>query len=322
MNAAVADGISVAVVLGFVAQTIRISVPYALGAMGTTFSERGGVINIAAEGIFLNSALAYTLAAHYTGSGWLGVLGAMGAGLATAGLHALVTVTFRADQITSGIGINLLAVGLTRFILKVVFHSSSNSERVAGIPPWEIPGISSLPGIGPLLSTPLVLITMALVVLSWWVLFRTPFGLRLRAVGEHPEAAATLGLSVVRWRYAGVLVSGMLAGLGGAWLASDQRMFTDGMSAGRGYIRACPTSFSRCFPTRSPWRCWPEPLVARDHRPRSVNPTIRRSTDAWQPRSPQRSWSRRRPAWRAGEREPDAYLAPGRRGRGRRSPGD
>jgi simple sugar transport system permease protein len=236
MSVVLADGLTAAAVLGFVAQMIRISVPYALGAMGTTFSERGGVINIAAEGIFLNSALAYTLAAYYTQSGWLGVLAAIVAGLATAGLHALVTVTFRADQITSGIGINLLAIGLTRFVLKVIFHSSSNSERVAGIPGWKIPLVSSIPGIGPLLSTPLVLITIALVGVSWWVLFRTPFGLRLRAVGEHPEAAATLGLRVVRWRYAGVLISGILAGLGGAWLASDQRMFTDGMSAGRGYI--------------------------------------------------------------------------------------
>jgi ABC-type uncharacterized transport system permease subunit len=236
VSAVMAEAFTAAAVLGFVAQMIRISVPYALGAMGTTFSERGGVINIAAEGIFLTSALAYTLAAYYTESGWLGVLAAIAAGLATAGLHALITVTFRADQITSGIGINLLAIGLTRFVLKVVFHSSSNSERVAGIPGWEIPFISSIPGIGSLLSTPLVLITMLLVGVSWWVLFRTPFGLRLRAVGEHPEAAATLGLRVVRWRYAGVLVSGVLAGLGGAWLASDQRMFTDGMSAGRGYI--------------------------------------------------------------------------------------
>ena len=236
MSGVMAEAFTAAAVLGFVAQMIRISVPYALGAMGTTFSERGGVINIAAEGIFLNSALAYTLAAYYTESGWLGVLAAIAAGLATAGLHALVTVTFRADQITSGIGINLLAIGLTRFVLKVVFHSSSNSERVAGIPSWKIPLLSSIPGIGSLLSTPLVLITILLVGVTWWVLFRTPFGLRLRAVGEHPEAAATLGLRVVRWRYAGVLVSGVLAGLGGAWLASDQRMFTDGMSAGRGYI--------------------------------------------------------------------------------------
>jgi simple sugar transport system permease protein len=156
--------------------------------------------------------------------------------VATAALHALVTVTFRADQITSGLGINILAVGLTRFVLKAVFHSSSNSSRVEGLPDWNLPGLSALPGLGPVLSTPLVLITIALVAAAWWVMFRTPFGLRLRSVGEHPEAAATLGLSVTRLRYAGVLVSGALAGLGGAWLASDQHSFTDQMSAGRGYI--------------------------------------------------------------------------------------
>jgi simple sugar transport system permease protein len=236
MSTLVAEGLGAVVVLTFIAQTIRISVPYALGAMGATFSERGGVINIALEGIFLISALAYTLATFYTGNGWLGVVGAITAGVATAALHALVTVTFRANQIISGLGINLLAIGLTRFVLKAVFESSSNSERVEGLTRWEIPIIADIPGIGGLLTTPLVLVTFALVGLSWFAIYRTPFGLRLRAVGENPEAAATLGLSVVRLRYAGVLLSGVLAGLGGAWLASDQRSFTDGMSAGRGYI--------------------------------------------------------------------------------------
>jgi simple sugar transport system permease protein len=224
------------VVAAFLAQTVRISVPYAYGAMGCAFSERGGVVNIAAEGTFLHAALAYTLAAYYSGSAWLGVLAAITAGLLTGLLHALVTVTFRADQITSGLGINLLAVGLTRFVLKAVFHSSSNSEHVAGIAPWNVPVLSSLPGIGGLFATPLVVVAVGLVVFSGWLLFRTPFGLRLRAVGEHPEAAATLGLDVSRLRYAGVLLSGAVCGLGGAWLASDQRSFTDQMSAGRGYI--------------------------------------------------------------------------------------
>jgi len=231
-----AEALGVATVLGFMAQTLRISVPYALGAMGCAYSERGGVINIAIEGIFLISALAYTLAAFYTGNAWLGVLAAVAAGLATAALHALVTVTFRADQITSGLGINILAVGLTRFVLKAVFHSSSNSARVEGLAEWRLPGLSAIPGLGPVLATPLVLVTLALVAAAWWTMFRTPFGLRLRSVGEHPEAAASLGLSVARLRYAGVLVSGALAGLGGAWLASDQHSFTDQMSAGRGYI--------------------------------------------------------------------------------------
>lgn len=232
----IAEGITVVALLGFLAQTVRISVPYAFGAVGCCFSERGGVINIAIEGIFLISALAYTLGAHYSGNGWIGLGAALLAGIVTAALHGLVTITFRADQITSGIGINLLALGLTRFVLKAVFHSSSNSERVAGIPNAEWPGLAGLPGIGSLLQNPLVWIAVASVAFAAWLLFRTPFGLRLRSVGEHPEAAASLGLSVVRLRYAGVLLSGAFASLGGAWLASDQRSFTDAMSAGRGYI--------------------------------------------------------------------------------------
>jgi simple sugar transport system permease protein len=220
----------------FIAQMVRISVPYALAAVGGTMSERGGVVNLALEGILLLGALGYVLGAYWTGNAWLGVGFAIVVGLATAGVHALVSVYFKADQITSSLGINLAAVGLTKFLLKSIFGSSSNSSRVEGLPQWSIPGLSNVPGVGALLGSPLVLLAIALVVLGHVVLFRTRFGLRLRSVGEHPEAAATLGLSVSGLRTAGVLLSGVLAGLGGAWLASDQRSFTDGMSGGRGYI--------------------------------------------------------------------------------------
>lgn len=223
-------------ILLFVGAALRISVPYTLAALGATFSERGGVINIALEGIMLNGALAYVLGAHASGNPWLGLAAAIAAGLATAALHALVTVRLGADQITSGLGINLLAAGLTRFVLRQVFHSASNSPRVPGLPEWNLPGLSGLPGIGSVLSTPLVLITVAIALASHWLLFRSVFGLRLRGMGERPEAGATLGLSVARYRWAGVLVSGVLAGLAGAWLASDQHSFTDGMTGGRGYI--------------------------------------------------------------------------------------
>ncbi|MGH7725447.1 MAG: ABC transporter permease [Candidatus Eiseniibacteriota bacterium] len=229
-------GISVATVLVFVAQMVRISVPYALAAVGGTMSERGGVINIALEGMLLLGALGYTLGAYWTGNAWLGLGAAALAGVLTAAVHAIVTIGFKADQITSALGINLAAVGLSKFLLKEIFGSSSNSSRVAGLPTWELPGLSSIPGLGDLFGSPLVWLAALLVVLAHVVLFRTPFGLRLRSVGEHPEAAATLGLSISRLRTAGVLLSGMLAGLGGAWLASDQRLFTDGMSGGRGYI--------------------------------------------------------------------------------------
>jgi general nucleoside transport system permease protein len=220
----------------FVAASLRISVPYTLAAVGATFSERGGVINIALEGMMLNGALAYVLGAHGTGSPWVGVGAAVVAGVLTGLLHALVTVTFRADQITSGLGINLLAAGLTKFVLTQVFQSSSNSSRVVGLPEWDLLGLGRLPALGPVLGAPLVVLAVALVALGQALLFRSVFGLRLRSIGERPEAAATLGLPVTAYRYAGVLVSGALAGLGGAWLASEQHSFTDGMTNGRGYI--------------------------------------------------------------------------------------
>jgi simple sugar transport system permease protein len=220
----------------FLAAALRISVPYALAALGSTFSERSGVINIALEGIMLNGALGYVLGAWVSHDPWIGLLCAIAAGAATAWLHAEVTVRLRADQITSGLGINLFAAGLTRFVLHAVFHSSSNSETVVGFPSLLGSGGERLGTFATVAGSPLVLLTLALVVVGQMVLFRTVFGLRLRAIGEHPEAGASLGLSVMRHRYAGVLISGVLAGIAGAWLASEQHSFTDGMTGGRGYI--------------------------------------------------------------------------------------
>jgi general nucleoside transport system permease protein len=224
------------ILLFFLAAALRISVPYTLAALGASINERGGVVNIALEGMMLNGALAYVLGADLTGNAWAGVAAAVLAGLLTGALHALVTVVARADQITSGLGINLLAAGLTKFTLTQVYHSSSNSSRVVGLPSWDLAGLAHLPGLGPVLATPLVLITVVLVLGGQWLLFRSIFGLRLRSIGERPEAAATLGLSVSAYRTLGVLVSGALAGLAGAWLASEQHSFTDGMTGGRGYI--------------------------------------------------------------------------------------
>lgn len=220
----------------FLAAALRISVPYALAAVGACFSERGGVINIGLEGTMLIGALAFTLGAHATGSAWVGVVAALAAGALTASLHALVTVVLRADQITSGLGINLLAIGLCKYVLIAVFHSSSNSSRVPGVDPVAFLGIERIPGIGAVLASPLIWLAVAIIAVAQWALFRTVFGLRLRGAGERPEALATLGLAVGRVRTAGVLVSGLLAGLAGAWLASEQHSFTDGMTGGRGYI--------------------------------------------------------------------------------------
>ena len=242
-------------VLLFAAATLRITVPYALAAMGASFAERGGVVSLALEGIMLHGALGYVLGAWFLHDPWLGLLCAIVAGVATAALHALVTVTFRADQITSGIGINLLAAGLTRFVLVSVFHSSSNSPRVVGLPDLPLGAIARVPGLGPLLATPLVPLTLLLVPIATWLLFRTPFGLRLRATGERPAASAVLGLSVARLRWSGVLLSGAFAGLAGAWLASEQHSFTDSMTGGRGYIAIAAMIVGKWHPAGAAAAC-------------------------------------------------------------------
>ena len=141
-----------------------------------------------------------------------------------------ICVTLKADQIVSGIAVNLFAVGITKFSCQLLFNSSSNSARIAGIEQWSF--LAAVP----VLKNPFLITTGLLVVASHILLFRTKFGLRLRAVGEHPEAADSLGVNVARLRYAGLIMCGGLTGLAGAWLAVDQHSFTDGMSAGRGFI--------------------------------------------------------------------------------------
>jgi len=159
-------------------------------------------------------------------------------------------VRFRADQVVAGVAINLLAVGATRFFLRLAFDSSSNSPRVAGFG-----GEQAGTGLFSTLSNPLVWMGVLALPLVAWLLYRTPFGLRLRAVGEHPQAALSLGVPVTRIRYMGVLLSGALAGLGGAYLAADQHQFTNEMTAGRGFIALAAVIFGRWDPKRVAIAC-------------------------------------------------------------------
>ena len=219
----------------FLLQVLRISGPYGLAALAGTFSEIGGVVNIALEGLLLVGALGATLASYWTGSPWAGVLCGILAGMTLSLLHAWATLKHRVDQIVSGLACNFLAAGLCRFVLKLVFHSTSNSARVEGLANW-----------GPV--DPFLVIFFAVVAVSHWGATRTRFGLRLRAVGEHPKAAESLGISVLGMRLQGVLLSGALAGLGGAWLALEQHQFTDGMAGGRGYIALAAVIFGQWTP--------------------------------------------------------------------------
>jgi simple sugar transport system permease protein len=222
--------------LAFLAQAVRISVPYILPSLGGTVSERGGVVNIALEGTMLMGAFGATVGTYATGSPVAGLLIGVGAALLLSLLHAIACVTFKIDQVVSGIALNLLAMGLTKFSCQMIFHSSSNSFRIPGMEALSLGPLSGIPVLGTLLGNPLIILTILLAVTAHILIFKTRFGLRLRAVGENPRAADSLGISVAMVRYEAVLVCGILAGLGGVWLAFDQHSFTDGMSAGRGYI--------------------------------------------------------------------------------------
>lgn len=230
----------------FVTQMLRIAVPYLFAASGGVIAERAGIISLALEGFMLSGAFGATLGAHYTGSPWIGVLTGILGGLIFGLIHAVATIRYRADQVVVGIAINLLAVGATRFFLKLAFASSSNSPRINGFPARQ-----AAHGF----DNPLLWIGLLVAPVLAFILYRTRFGLRVRAVGEHPDAAESVGIPVSRVRYIAVALSGMLAGLGGVYLALDQHQFTDQMTAGRGFIAVAAVIFGRWDPVRAALAC-------------------------------------------------------------------
>jgi len=198
----------------------------------------------------LTGAFCAALGSYYTGSPWVGILAGAAGGLLAALLHALATIRYRADQVVVGIAMNLLAVGVTRFFLRLAFDSSSNSPRVPGFGGGQV-GI----GVFSSLANPLVWLGILSMVAVGWLLYRTPFGLRVRAAGEKPEAALSVGVPVRRVRWLAVAVSGASAALAGSYLALDQHQFTDGMTAGRGFIALAAVIFGKWDPKRVTIAC-------------------------------------------------------------------
>ncbi|GAC1649036.1 MAG: ABC transporter permease [Gemmatimonadaceae bacterium] len=234
----------------FVVQALRIAVPYLFAAMGGVFSERSGLIGLTLEGYMLFGAFCAATGSYFGGGAWAGVACAIGGGGAVALLYAATSIRFRADQVVVGVAVNLLAIGVTRFFLRYAFGSSSNSPRVPGFG-----GTQSGSGVGALAENPLAWLCFASVALSTWVLYRTPFGLRIRAVGDNPRAATSVGVPTARVQFAAQMVAGVLAALGGAYLALDQHQFTDQMTAGRGFIALAATIFGRWDPTGAALAC-------------------------------------------------------------------
>jgi len=230
----------------FLTQMIRIAIPYLFAASGGVVAERAGIVSLTLEGFMLSGAFGAAIGTHYSGSPVVGVLSGIMSGLIFSLIHALATIRYRADQVVVGVAINLLAIGVTRFFLKLAFDSSSNSPRVPGFG-----GNIEARGF----DNPLLWLGLLVAPVVAFVIYRTPYGLRVRAAGDHPDAAESVGVSVKRVRYGAVAISGMLAGLGGVYLALDQHQFTDQMTAGRGFIAISAVIFGRWDPVRAALAC-------------------------------------------------------------------
>lgn len=229
--------------LALLFSTLRQTTPILLTALGGLFSERSGVVNIGLEGIMLFGALAAAVVTQrlevpFLASDpnvqiwwvpWVGLLAGAVVGGLVAWVHAIASIKYKADQIISGTAINLLALGVPSLVLEYYYDNSTSSQEVVNRLPLIPVGSENL--------SPLVFLAFLLVPVIWWVLFKTPWGLRLRAVGEHPEAAETMGVNVIRTRYIAVVISGLLAGIAGAYLSIGfLNQFVKGMSAGLGFI--------------------------------------------------------------------------------------
>ena len=227
--------------VAFLLSALRLATPLLLAAMGGLYSERAGVINIALEALLLAGAFTAATVTHFSGNPWLGLLAAVIAGVGVALVHGVACIRFRADQVVSGTALNIVFLGLPQLLAGAFFASTGATP--------QLPQSQLLP-------LPPMVIAFVLVPVTWYVLDRTRFGLRLRAVGENPEAADTAGVDVGRVRYLGVMLSGALAAIGGAYLSIGQAsLFTRNMSAGRGFIALAALIFGNWRPVPTMLAC-------------------------------------------------------------------
>ena len=242
--------------------TLRLATPLLLACLAGLFSERAGIFDIGLEGKMLMAGMASGAVAALTGSVWLGLLAGIGASIVMSLIHGLASITFRGNQLISGVALNFLASGMTVLIAQKLFGQGGRTPPLSGdarFHPITLPfaeEMADVPLIGPiyreLISGHSILVYVALlaVPVTWWVLFRTRFGLRLRAVGENPESVDTAGISVYGLRYTSVVITGLLCGIAGAYLATAlQAGFGKEMTAGRGYIALAALIFAK-------WRPW------------------------------------------------------------------
>lgn len=249
-------------VLQILDSTLRLATPLLFACLAGLFSERAGIFDIGLEGKMLAAAFLSAAVAAVTGSVWLGLLAGISASMALSIIHGLASITFRGNQLISGVAINFLAAGITVLVSQSWFQQGGRTPSLIGGGRFEeitLPfanALSGVPILGPIYAelisghTILVYVGLLCVPLTWYILFRTRFGLRLRAVGENPAAVDTAGVSVVGLRYAAIAICGVLCGLAGAYLATGLAAgFVKDMSAGRGFIALAALIFAK-------WRPW------------------------------------------------------------------
>lgn len=251
-----------ATLLQILDSTLRLGTPLLLACLAGLFSERAGIFDIGLEGKMLMAAMASGAVAALSGSVWVGLMAGIGASLILAGIHGLAAITFRGNQLISGVALNFVSSGITVLVAQALFSQGGRTPPLQGAArfnPVTLPfadTLSAVPVLGPfyaeVLSGHSVLVYAALLLVpaSWWLLYRTRFGLRLRAVGENPAAVDTAGVSVVALRFAAVAITGILCGLAGAYMATAlQAGFGREMTAGRGYIALAALIFAK-------WKPW------------------------------------------------------------------
>jgi len=245
------DVLSVAFVVTWLAAGVRLAVPVLLAALGEIFNERAGILNVGIEGIMLIGALTGFIGSYYSSSPWVGTFAGVTAGILAGLFLAWMFISVRADQVVVGIIFNIFVVGLTSLGYRAAFGIPTVSPQARMFTSLDIPVLSDIPILGPILFQHhiLVYLTLLLVIVSGVILYRTKLGLKIRAVGEYPKAADTAGISVARIRYLCMIIGGATAGLAGALLVLGQLgIFRDNVTAGRGFIALAIVIFGRWNP--------------------------------------------------------------------------
>jgi simple sugar transport system permease protein len=237
---------------GMLVSSLVRATPIALAALCGIWSERAGVVNIGIEGMMLSGAFTSVVATSVSGSLFVGVLVGALTGLLLALLHAVLSIRFRIDQIISGTGIIILALGLTSYLQRAVLNNYPELNQPGSvIPAFSIPGLWQVPVLGPIFfnQSPVIYTLIILLVVTHIIMYYTKWGLRIRAVGEHPKAADTLGVNVFQTRYVSVLISGAIAGLAGAYMSIGAAgRFNEGMTAGKGFLGLAAMIFGNFDP--------------------------------------------------------------------------